>query len=71
LKKHIGSKAASGIKSTEMKAVKEMYNNYRGQLKRDRMEGCGAYQFESGATFEGNFKNGMFHGKGRCIAKQS
>jgi len=38
--------------------------SYYGDIKNGRMEGKGIYWFNTDVRYEGEFKDGMFHGKG-------
>jgi hypothetical protein len=45
----------------------DMLASYEGPTEAGRMEGDGVYTYEDGTRYEGRFKNGAFHGKGRLI----
>ena len=39
-----------------------------GENVGERFEGLGVYNFPTGSRYEGEFKDGMFHGKGKfCL----
>lgn len=40
---------------------------YVGSMQSGRYDGLGVYKYPDGTRYEGNFKNGLFHGTGKFV----